>query len=304
MKVLVPTAITDAILYSSDLPEPAATGETVWVSGAAYSLGDRRYRSQTHSIYECVRDHTGHTTPPEEDGLYWLEYRPTNRWSMFRGPLSHSSKGVTTFTVKLRPKWFNALALLGVKAEHIHVVVHDAPGGDIVYEFSGSLLEPVGSWWEYFFTEPRARDTFVATNIPPFSTAEVTVTLSSPTDVPVSLGRLMVGDMRTIAERYGVEAGAQATPQDPSYVDTNIDNTARFVKRPATVDMQLPILLDRSEASYALATCKELLSVEALWVANRSPAFDGLTVYGYLKDAPFTYDGNFVRLNLTVKGLP
>lgn len=302
VKVLVPTKITDAILHSTTISEPSA-GETVWSSGGTYVVGDRRYRAETHMIYECVRDHTGRTVPPEQDAVYWLEYRPTNRWGMFGGMLSQTSKATTSMTVVLRPGWFNALALLGVKAEQVKVTIWDAPGGNVIFEFDGSVTEPVGSWWEWFFTEPQTRETLIFTGITPYSAAEVEVELTSPDGVEVELGLLAVGDMRTISEKLGVQQGAQAEPIDHSYVGENIDGSARFVKRDATVDMSLPVMLHRSEASYAFATCKRLLSVPAIWIGNRSPEFDGLTVYGYLKSSPFTYGGNFVNLTINVKGL-
>lgn len=301
MRVLVPTQITDAMLTSSAIDEPD-TGETVWAPSTAYALGDRRYRAETHRIYECVQAHSSRTTPPEEDTMYWLEYKPTNRWAMFDGMVSTASTAEETMTVVLEPGWFNALALFGIEGESVDITVKDAPGGDVIFSYSGALVEDVGSWYEWFFTPIKPRRKLILSSIEPYAAAELTVTITGPAGTTVALGLLTVGDLRTLASKFGTLTGATAEPVDYSYVKTHDDGTRRIVKRNSATDMRASVVLDRSEIPYAMATVQELLSVPAVWIGNKTAAFDGLSVYG-LGSASFVYDSNRATMNLNVKGL-
>ena len=301
MRVLVPTQITDDLLTSSTIDEPD-TGETVWTPSTAYALGDRRYRAETHRIYECVQAHTSRTQLPEEDTMYWLEYKPTNRWAMFDGMVSTASKATEEITVVLEPGWFNALALFGLDGESIDITVKDAPGGDVIYSYTGELIEDVGDWYEFFFSPIKPRSKLILSGIEPYAAAELTVTLTGADGTQVALGLLAVGDLRTISERHGVLAGATAEPVDYSYVKTFDDGTKRIVKRNAATDMRASVVLARSEIPYALATVQELLSVPAVWIGNKTAAFDGLSVFG-LGSASFQYESTRATMNLTVKGL-
>jgi hypothetical protein len=83
MKLLVPKPITAArIAAGTTIAEPAA-GETLWVSGGTYALGDKRIRVETHRVYEAVQASTGRTIAPELDGTYWKDMGPTLRWAPF-----------------------------------------------------------------------------------------------------------------------------------------------------------------------------------------------------------------------------
>ena len=116
MKILTPLAITDAmILAGTTVAEPAA-GETAWVSGANYVVGDLRIRVSTHRVYRCAVAHTGSTTPPETDTTRWVEEGPTQRWAPFDNYTNTAATGTTSLTYVLQTGFANALALYGLVA--------------------------------------------------------------------------------------------------------------------------------------------------------------------------------------------
>lgn len=299
MKVLVPITISDAMLSSSTIAEPDAS-ETAWAGSTAYVVGDVRIRTQTHRKYRCAIDHTSDgAKPPESLPTHWVDIGPTNAWAMFDGLVSTPSTDSTTLTVVLEPGFFNAIALFGCDGEDITVTVKDEPAGATIYTYSGPLIEDVGDWYEYYFSPIQPKRKLILENITPYSAAELTITITGPADV--SLGMLLVGDMRTIAEAYGAINGPSAELVDYSYNDTNEYGETRIVRRGNATDLRAQILLTREEAPYAAATCRDLLSVPAAWITSDEASFQELTVPG-LGSASFTYESQFVTMNLYVKG--
>lgn len=103
MKLLVPKPITAArIAAGTTIAEPAA-GETLWVSGGTYALGDKRIRVETHRVYEAVQASTGRTIAPELDGTYWKDMGPTLRWAPFDQYINTPATATTTLTYVLKP---------------------------------------------------------------------------------------------------------------------------------------------------------------------------------------------------------
>ena len=78
MNVLAPITITSAMIGAgTSVAEPAA-GEIAWTD-AAYSVGDKRIRTQTHRVYECVAAIASATgKPPEDDAIHWLSMPRAN----------------------------------------------------------------------------------------------------------------------------------------------------------------------------------------------------------------------------------
>lgn len=299
MKVLVPITISDAMLSSSTIAEPDAS-ETAWAGSTAYVVGDVRIRTQTHRKYRCAIAHTSDAgKPPESLPTHWADIGPTNAWAMFDGMVSTPSTDSMTLTVVLEPGFFNAIALFGLDGEVIDITVKDAPAGSTIYSYSGPLIEDVGDWYEYYFSPIQPKSKLILEGITPYSAAELTVTITGPTDV--SLGMILVGDMRTIAETYGAVNGPSAELVDYSYNDTNEYGETRIVRRGNSTDLRAQILLTRSEAPYASATCRDLLSVPAAWIVSDEASLQELIVPG-LGSASFTYESQFVTMNLYVKG--
>ena len=112
MFILVPITITDAMLSSSTIAEPAA-GETAWNAATSYAVGDRCILTATHRVYENLIAGINATSP--ELALTgatprWLDYGPTNRWARFDGIVNTASTDTTTFTYVLTPGFFNCVA--------------------------------------------------------------------------------------------------------------------------------------------------------------------------------------------------
>lgn len=307
MKLLVPKQITAAMIAAgTTIAEPAA-GETLWVSGGTYALGDKRIRVETHRIYECVQASTGRTTVPELDGTYWKDIGPTMRWAPFDNYINTPAKATTSLTYVLKPGFCNCLALYGIDGATVTVTVKAGTGGATLASFTRPVSESNGTPYGYFFLPWIKRDRMVFSKLPIHPDAEITVTISAATDVPVAIGVIVVGDYRTLvgdpASFGGTERGASAEPVTYSYIKTEEDGTVKIVKRHAATGLRATICLPRENADAALKTIQSVLDIPCGWVGTETKGYDGLNAFG-LGSASVRYENDTIaRIDLTVKGM-
>lgn len=303
MNVLVPIAITDAMLHSCSIAEPD-TGEQVWVSGATYAEGDVVIRTNTHRKYERITAGAG-TTPPEEapDNI-WFDIGPTNRWAAFDGEVSTQSVGASPLVYVLRPGFFNAVTFYGLQGEAMNVTVKDEPGGNVIFEWDEPLIEPVPDWYEWLFSPIQERTKAFFTGILPYPNAEVTITITSGGAAKVGL--IAVGDLRPFIDPSvwgGVLGGASVEPVSNSYIKTELDGTTRIKRRRSATDLRVTVAMPRDRADAAVALLQEILDVPCAFVANTTGSNQGLSAFG-LGSGTVSYDSySTATLNLNVKGL-
>ena len=310
MNILVPITITDAMIGSgTTIAEPAA-GETAWVSASNYVLGDRRIRTTTHRVYECVQAHTGRTALPEVDTAFWLDAGPTQRFAPFDTYTSTAATATASITYVLSPGYFNAISLYGLTGTQIVVSVKDAPGGTEIYRYpatgAASLTEPPTGWYDYMFGKRRAIQKLVLSNLPIRPTAELTVTVTAASGAAVGIGMINVGDLTPLlgdAEWGGVTGGASAEPTSYSYIKTNDDGTTTIKRRGKATNLRATVVIPRQKADAALATVQQVLDVPVSWIATTSQGFDGLNVFG-IGSCSMSYDSyGIATLQVNVKGL-
>lgn len=306
MNVLTPITLTDAMFTSSTVAEPAA-GETSWVSAGTYVLGDRRIRTTTHKVYECVLGHTGRTALPEIDTSYWLEYGPTNKWAALDTAVSTQTTAATTLTMVLAPGFCNSFALYGMDASTLVYTYKETTGGTVSATATVDLLEPPLDWYDWGFGTFKPLTKYVVSGLTPFPSAELTITVS--TVGTAKLGMVVVGDLQSLmgenAAFGGTEYGASAEPITYSYIKTDEYGTTSIKRRHAATDMRARVVLPHDAADYALSVVQGVLDVPAAWIATDSAAtgYSGLNVFG-LGSGSLSYDSfNHAVLNINVKGM-
>ncbi len=300
--VLVPIPVTDAVLTSSTVTE---NDHPAWVTGGTYAVGDRRIRTQTHRIYECLQAHTGIATAPEDDPTRWQDLAPTNKWAMFDTECSTQTVATTSLTVVLAPGFFNAVSIYKLTGTDIGVTVKDAPGGAVVFSYSGSLDGPYGDWYEWLFGPYRIQTKLILSDILPYPNAELTITITAGVGEAVGVGMVAIGDLRPLllGDWGGTEYGCTVEPVDYSYISIDEFGETKIKKRRNATDMRISVVLPKDDATYALAIVQEVLAVPAAWIATTAPGFDGLNVFG-LGSSRLSYDSNRKAiLQLNVKGL-
>ena len=157
-KTLVPTSITDAMLVSCTVAEPAS-GETEWNAATAYAVGDVAVRTTVHKRYKRLIAGTT-ATPPESDTSdppVWLDIGATNRWSQFDrkvGTVTSVPSG--DLVTVLQPGSVEGIALLELTGTSVRVVMTDRPAGPgavVVYD-SGEIsldVTPISSVYDWMY---------------------------------------------------------------------------------------------------------------------------------------------------------
>lgn len=297
------TALTAAGVALPEDPNPA------W-SAVAYAVGDRVYSASTHRVYEAAQAMT--SGAPKDPTIaanrynaagqvtFWIEVGPTNKYAMFDGVVSTPTVGGTPLSVKLTPGYFNGFALFGLDADNIHVVVRAAPGGEIIYEYDEPLEGSApADYYEYFFDPFKPQTQFIASGIPPYNGAEITLTLTKGSG-QAKIGMFAIGDMRPIGAPL---RGASVEPVDYSYVSTDAFGNTTFKKRRNATGMTISAKMDIEDANTVLDTVKELLGTPVVVVGSTAKMYEALTVFGLVSARQQYDDFNEPVINITVKGL-
>lgn len=305
MKILVPITLTDAMLSSSTIAEPAA-GEAAWNAATSYTVGQRCILASTHRVYENLIAGVNATSPDQAlTGATprWLDYGPTLRWAAFDGVVNTPSTATTSFTYVLLPGFFNAIAFYGMDGATISVSIKDAPGGTVFYTYSGSLLEPPVDYYDYYFGVIRGLSKLVLSDILLYANPEVTITVAGTGTVKA--GMIAFGDLRALiseGEVGGTQYGATAEPITYSYINTDAFGRTSIVRRHSATNMRVSVVLPKTDADAALAIVQSVLDVPAAWIATDATGYAGLNVFG-LGSGSLGYEGpNHATLNITVKG--
>jgi hypothetical protein len=302
LSVLAPFAVDDLMLSSSTAPE---NDYPAWASTTAYAVGDYCISTTTHRVYQCMVANTGKdpTDLKNQDGtttVYWLDFGPTNRWAMFDNEVNTQTIVPSPLTVVLEVGSFTAFYLAGLDASQIDVSIKDAPGGNVIYSYSGQLegSQPA-DYDEYFFDRFKPQTDFIASGIEQYTSGELTITLSSPSG-NVKCGVLAVGDLRALGQ---TQYGAKAKPKTYSYIKTDDFGRTAIKRRKAAKDMTATAFLDLSEANTVTDLIQGLLDVPAVWVGSDLPEYGFLRVFG-LGSGEISADGpTYCQLSLSVQGM-
>lgn len=304
--VLAPVQITDATMSSSlaaEDPNPA------WGPNN-YAVGDRVYKASTHRVYEAAQVMT--SAAPKDPEVpanqynaagaitFWIDAGPTNEFAAFDPEINTQTVGTgTTLSYTITPGYFNGFALFGLDADTISAVVKDAPGGNVIYSFSGPLEDSApADYYEYFFDRFKPQTQFIATGIDPYNNAEITLTLTKVSGGP-KIGMFAIGDMRPL----GVpKRGASVEPIDYSRVTTDPFGRTKTKKGHNATGLVISCRMDIEDANTVLDTVKELLGVPVVVVGSTATMYEALTVFGLMSARQQYDDFGYPVINITVKG--
>lgn len=301
LSMLAPFSVDDLMLASSTAPE---NDYPEWSPTTAYAVDNFCISTTTHRIYQCMAANTGKdpTNVNNQNGttVYWLDYGSTNRWAMFDSEVNTQTIVPLSLTVVLQVGSFTAFYLAGLDASQIDVSIKDAPGGNVIYSYSGQLegSQPA-DYDEYFFDRFTPQTDFIVSNIEQYTSGELTITLSSPSG-DVKCGVLAVGDLRALGQ---TQYGAKAKPKTFSYIKTDEFGRTTIKRRKAAKDLAATAFLDISEANTVTDLIQGMLDVPAVWIASDLPEHGFLRVFG-LGSGEISADGpTYCQLSLTVQGL-
>lgn len=275
MKVVKPTAITAAMLVSTDATETY----TAWNAATAYTAGDIVLRTATQRLYQRLISGTT-ATAPESDTVNWLDIAPSNKWAMFDGEISTVTTKSTSLSVVLKPGYVNSLALFGLVGSNLAVTVRDALAGNIVYTLSQDLDGTIiADWYQYFFEPVVQLAEVVLTDLPPYGDAHITVALTGTGTV--ECGICLVGTFYTLGDtQYGASVGII----DYSRKETDAFGVTTFVRRAYSKRMSAKLMLDNVQMNKVQRVLADLRATPCAWIGSDDVTYAPLVVYGFYKD--------------------
>lgn len=259
MRVIPPLTITGAILTSSTCAEPHAS-ETAYNAGATYALGDVVVVAADHRTYQSLQaGNIGHT--PISSPTWWLDIGPTNRWKMFDLLRNTQTEQASPLTVVITPGVrCNSLALLGLVGDSVTVSI--TSGGSTVYTHTQDLsTREVLDWYDYFFELFSTMPSVVLFDLPPYTNAIITVTITRGTG-DVSCGSLVLGSYIYIG---AVEYSAESDALNFSTVERDTFGDSLLVPRRTVPKTNQTVWCKKSRVNKVRDLRDALNAVAAVW---------------------------------------
>lgn len=287
MKVIDPLTVTDAMLISSTVAEPAS-GETAWSGATAYTVGQIALRTATHRLYRRLVAGTT-ATAPELDvagvagvtAPNWEDYAPSRRWAMFDQEINTATTDASSLTVVLAPGICNSLALLELVGSSVTITVTDGAGGPTVYTRTVALdTSLVTDWYQYFFEPFSTLGTLVLNDLPPYANARITVALTGLGTV--ALGQCIAGSVYPLGlTQLGVSAGIR------DYSRKEVDPVTGAVsleRRKFSRTLRARFSIEPGAVNAVHARLSNLRAKPCVWIADDDRQLDPLVVFGFYKD--------------------
>jgi hypothetical protein len=294
LQYLLPTAVSDAVLVSSTVPE---TDYAAWNAATNYTLGQRCIRSTTHSVY--VRLIAGvSATAPENDAVNWKREGPTNRWAMFDGAVGTSTSASGSISVTLQPGIVQGIFLGDLQADSVTITMTQA--GRTVYQRylgPGNLRAPVNNWYDYYYGTIRSRRVLVFTDLPAYYDAAITVTLNSTGTA--SLGMLAVGSLYDVGDKLDKPGGGGI---DYSKFTTDDYGVTTITPRKTVRTISFVVVVENTETDFVTDRLDSTHATPCVWIGSQK--FASLVVYGLCKSWKFVISGSSkTQYNLEIQGI-
>lgn len=275
MKVIKPVTYESSMLVSTN----AANADAEYAAGTSYSIGNRVTHLET--IYESlVNANLGNT--PSTSPTQWVEIGPSNKRAMFDMQVSTQTTRATPLTVTVAPGTHtNSLALLNMNGTSVSITVTDGPGGPTVYSRTIGLVEDFAvDWYMYFFEPTALRGDVVLTDIPPYPSGRITVSLSAGSG-SVGIGSMLFGTFYALG---GTEYGAGAGIRDYSVKETDEFGVTTFVQRAFSKRMEAQIFVENNRLTFMSRILSELRATPSVWIGSDDSRFSPLVMFGFYRD--------------------
>lgn len=172
-----------------------------WAGGTTYALGDiiMVVGTDSHRLYQSLQaSNTGHTPVSTYNGdpadTWWNYVGQTNKTKMFDPTRNARTISKSPLTVVLTPGTrFDTLGVYDATGDTLSVSVTSVLGGGTVFTDSVDLrARHTAGWYAYFFGAFPTSAPCWFPNIPPYSDAIITITVTNASDNaecgPIGLG--------------------------------------------------------------------------------------------------------------------
>lgn len=303
-------------LQAGNLGNTPASSPTWWrllgvvypaYSGAVtYGQGDTvsSISTNVHLIYESVV--AGNIGNALTDATKWLyvgslkvttgtPYNSTNRWKMFDQSYASQTTNGGSIVLTLTPGvLMNAAAFLNLRG--VSITVAQSISG---YSVTKSLTShPVNNWYDWYYEELIEEDKALFTDIPPYTAAVLTVTITASTGGTAACGVCVIGKMKQLGT---TQWGMAASIDDYSRVVENAFGDLELRRGAYAERLELDVHVAAGSENEVVRRMKDHRSEPLICVG--STAYAHSILYGYFKSwkVPTELTGGIMPVE--IKGL-
>ena len=282
---VLPTGLTVGTTYYV-LADTADTF-TVAATRGGGAIGCSGTPSGVHTARVTVN--LGHDPATDSGGLWWTDIGPTNRWAMFDLLRNTGTTTASPLTVSITAgQRMDSIGVVGIVADTVTITVTVA--GSTVYTASANLLNrPTSGWYDYFFGAFRYRQEFARFDLPPYTNAVITITLTRDNG-PVTCGGVVLG---TSVYLGATQHQAESDALNFSKIDRDDFGTATLAPRRSVPRTVQTIRCRKTDVDRILQLRDDLNAVPALWSGlddQDSGYFAALLIVGVYKRFTISMD--------------
>jgi hypothetical protein len=294
-----PTPVTDAILTGSTTSETVAA----WSAATTYAVDQLARSDSTKRIYKSVQGTNTNHNPTTDDGTWWVDVGPTNKWAMFDNSVGTRTTATTEFSVTLEPGRFGAIAFLDTYATAIDVEITDLDTSTVVYTTTISMESyQIGNWYDYLTAPLEFRTEAYLTGLPSLANPELSVRIYGSTGDTVECGVMVVGYPYELGStQYGASVGIL----DYSKKDVSNEGVVSLVEGKFARKMDITLQCDAALLNRNLQVLSAVRAIPCVWVAvSDAENFEALMVFGWAREFNIVISyPTFHLCNLRIEGL-
>lgn len=278
-----------------------AIGDTyaVYAAGTNYALDDIVIDPVAHKAYTSQA--AGNLGNALSDTTKWLDSGQTNRYAMFDAYRNTRTVSPVPIVVTLKPgQRCNSLALSGVLADTAVITV--VSRGETVYPLTKTLrTRETFGWYDYFFGSFTRKVTMVTWDMPPYTDAEITITLSAATG-NVECGLCAIDTFVHVGK---VEYNPRVSGLNYSEVERDQWNNAKMTPARNIPAVELRVDIERIRVNRLRELMDEINSVPVVIAGlddDTHGYFDALFIVGFVRRYEFDLaHPNDAYLNLSLE---
>jgi hypothetical protein len=291
----LPTGLTAGVIYyvvnrATGSFQLSATIDGAPIVTTGSDSGTHTATASIHRVYESqTASNTGNRPAIDATGTNWIDVGPTNRWAMFDLERNTGTTVASPLTVVITPgQRIDSIGLVGLVADTVSITVK--VGASTVYSYTDDLLSRLTvGWYTYFFGPFRYQQEVALFDLPPYTNAVITVTLTRASG-NVTCGGLVIGQNVYLGETL---QGAEREGLNFSKVDRDEFGNSSLVPRRSVPRKSGQIRCKKSNVPRILALIESLNAVVALWSGlddQDSGYFPALLILGFYKKLSINMD--------------
>lgn len=280
----LPTGLTAGTIYYVLADTVNTFKVSATIGGSAINF--KGSQSGVHTA--TANPNKGHD-PTADDGTWWIDVGPSNKWAMFDLLRNTGTTDASPIVVIITPaRRIDSVGLVGLVADSVRVQV--SVGGSPVYDQTVDLLNrPVMTWYEYFTFDFTYDGQAVLFDLPPDTSAVITVTISKATG-PATCGGLVIGQNAYLGRTLH---SAEFEALNFSKIERDEFGNTTLIPRRSVPKTATTIRAIKANVPKLLLLVDALNAVPALWFGiddQTSGFFPALLILGVYKRFSISMD--------------